>query len=108
MLFRSDENLYAAVDSNTNEVRYLVYSCVSGLFIRDNGAWFKLPADDDTLDDLEVHEVVPDFIKIFDIAQDSEDNLLVDDIEKYETSFRGPLTASADVLDEVTMEDVDA
>jgi hypothetical protein len=102
-----DENLYAAVDDNTNEVKHLVYSCDSGLFIRDNGAWFKLPADDDSLDDLEVHEVVPKFIKIYDISQDSNDTLLVDDIEKYETSFRSPMTASAEVIEENT-EDVNA
>lgn len=94
-----DENLYAAVDDETNEVKYLVYSTEPGLFIRDNAAWFKLPKDDETLDDLEVIEVDPKFIKIFDMAQGNDDVLLSDDVEKYKVEFRGALQASALVAD---------
>lgn len=94
-----DENLYAAVDDDTNEVKYLVYSTEPGLFIRDNGAWFKLPKDDETLDDLTVMEVDPKFIKVFDMAQASDEALLSDDVKKYEVEFRGALQASALVAD---------
>lgn len=94
-----DENLYAAVDDETNEVKYLVYSTEPGLFIRDNGAWFKLPKDDETLDDLTVIEVDPKFIKVFDMAQGNDDVLLSDDVDKYKVEFRGALQASALVAD---------
>jgi hypothetical protein len=94
-----DENLYAAVDDETNEVKYLVYSTEPGLFIRDNGAWFKLPKDDETLDDLTVLEVDPKFIKVFDMAQANDEALLSDDVEKYKVEFRGALQASALVAD---------
>ncbi len=94
-----DENLYAAVDDNTNEVKYLVYSTEPGLFIRDNGAWFKLPKDDETLDDLEVMEVDPKFIKVFDMAQANDEVMLADDVDKYKVEFRGALQASALVAD---------
>ena len=90
-----DENLYAAVDDETNAVKFLVYSSEPGLFIRDNGAWFKLPKDDESLDDLEVLEVDPKFIKIFDMAQASDEMMLADDVEKYKVEFRGALQASA-------------
>lgn len=94
-----DENLYAAVDDDTNEVKYLVYSTEPGLFIRDNGAWFKLPADDETLDDLTVLEVDPKFIKVFDMAQANDEVMLADDVDKYKVEFRGALQASALVAD---------
>jgi len=94
-----DENLYAAVDDETNAVKFLVYSSEPGLFIRDNGAWFKLPKDDESLDDLEVLEVDPKFIKIFDMAQASDEMMLADDVEKYKVEFRGALQASALVAD---------
>jgi hypothetical protein len=89
-----DENLYAAVDGETDEVKYLVYSCDSGMYIRDNSAWAKLPKEDDSLDDLEVYEVTPKFIKVFDMAEANEDQLLADDARSYEVEFRGALTAA--------------
>jgi hypothetical protein len=91
----ADENLYAAVDEDTNEVKNLVYSTASGLYIRDNGAWFKLPKDDESLDDLVVLEVDPKFIKIYDMAQGNDDMLLSDDVKKYEVEFRGALAEEA-------------
>lgn len=87
----ADENLYAAVDDNTNEVKNLVYSNVSGLYIRDNGAWFKLPKGDESLDDLEVLEVDPKFIKIYDMASGNDEVLLADDVKKYQVEFRGAI-----------------
>lgn len=94
-----DENLYAAVNDETNEVDFLVYSTEPGLFVRDNGAWFKLPKDDETLDDLTVLEVDPKFIKVFDMAQANDEAMLADDVEKYKVEFRGALQASALVAD---------
>lgn len=90
-----DENLYAAVDENTNEVIDLVYSTSSGLYIRSSNGWHALPENDDSLDDLEVLEVSPGFIKIYDMAEANSEKLLSDDVEKYQVDFRGAVTASA-------------
>lgn len=90
-----DENLYAAVDTDTNDIKYLVYSSNAGLFIRNDGDWEKLSDDDESLDSLEVNEVVPGFIKIFDMAQANNEPMTSDDIGKYATDFRSALTAAA-------------
>lgn len=95
----NDENLYAAVDDDTNEVKHLVYSNSSGLYIRSNGGWFRLPKDDESLDDLEVMELDPKAIKIYDMAEGNDETLLSDDLKKYEVEFRGALQASALVAD---------
>jgi hypothetical protein len=83
-----DENLYAAIDENTNEVKYLVYSCASGLYIRSNGGWFALPSDDESLDNLIVDEMDPKVIKIFDLAEAENETLMSDDVQKYAVAFR--------------------
>ena len=101
-----DENLYAAVDDSTNEIKYLVYSCDSGLFIRDDNDWTKLPEGDETLDDLEVHEVLPGFIKIYDRARSSDEHMTSDDIGKYATDFRSALTAAAGDACPVATQDI--
>jgi hypothetical protein len=90
-----DENLYAAVDENTNEVIHLVYSTNSGMYVRADNGWHALPENDESLDDLEVLEVIPGFIKIYDMAQANEEPLLSDDVTKYQVDFRGAVTASA-------------
>lgn len=95
----NDENLYAAVDGDTDEVKYLVYSTESGMYTRSNRGWFKVPKDDETLDDLEVYEVSPKFIRIYDMAEGNEEQLLADDVREYEVDFRGALTAAALVAD---------
>jgi hypothetical protein len=94
-----DENLYAAVDGDTDEVKYLVYSTESGMYTRSNRGWFKVPKDDESLDDLEVYEVSPKFIKIYDMAEGNDDQLLADDVREYEVDFRGALTAAGLVAD---------
>jgi hypothetical protein len=89
-----DENLYAAVDEDTDEIKYLVYSTESGMYTRSNRGWFKVPKDDESLDDLEVYEVSPKFIKIYDMAEGNDEQLLADDAREYEVDFRGALTAA--------------
>lgn len=93
-----DENLYAAIDEDTNEVKYLVYSTDSGMYIRNKNAWFRLPKDDESLDDLMVMEVNPKFIKIYDMAEGNDEQLLSDDVEKYEVDFRNPDAVAASAL----------
>ena len=92
-----DENLYAAVDTDTNQVKYLVYSNDSGLYIRDNKNWHTLAEGDDSLDDLEVDEVDPKFTKIFDMSQANDEPILADDLAQYALPFNvGPVTAAGD------------
>lgn len=90
-----DENLYAAVDGDTNEVKFLVYSTDSGMYTRSNRGWFKVQSDDESLDNLEVYEMSPKFIRVFDMAESNDEQLLVDDITQYEVEFPGALTAAA-------------
>ena len=87
-----DENLYAAVDEDTNEVKELVYSTTTGMYTRSSQGWFRVPKDDESLDDLAVYEVNPKFIKVFDMAEANEEALFVDDLDTYEIEFRGALT----------------
>jgi hypothetical protein len=89
------ENLYAAVEEKTDEVKYLVYSAESGIYTRSSRAWFRLPADDDeTLDDLQVLEVDPKFVKYFDKSEKENKKLTADDVARYEIELRGGITAS--------------
>lgn len=92
----ADENLYAAVSEETNEVKELVYSSAAGMYTRSFNAWFRVPKDDETLDDLVVYEVNPKFIKVYDMAEGNEETLFADDLDTYEVEFRGALTAAAD------------
>lgn len=94
-----DENLYAAVDGDTNEVKYLVYSTDSGMYTRSNRGWFKVQGDDESLDDLDVYEMSPKFIRVYDMAEGNDEALLVDDIKQYEVDFRGALQASGLLAD---------
>lgn len=91
-----DDNLYAAVDGETNEVKYLVYSSEAGMFTRSNAGWFKLPVDDESLDGLEVHEVTPKFISVYDKAERADEVLTSDDTAEYESPAKEPLTAAAE------------
>lgn len=103
-----DENLYAAVDEDTNEVKFLVYSTTSGMYMRSDRGWQRVPEGDESLDDLTVIEVDPKFIKIFDMAEGNEDVLLSDDVDKYEVEFRGALTAAALAEELIAEEELNA
>ena len=91
-----EDNLYAAVDSESGEVKYLVYASEAGMYTRSNRAWFKFPADDDALDGLEVHEVTPKFIKIYDMAEANDETLTSEDTAQYEDEESAPITAAAE------------
>jgi hypothetical protein len=85
---KQEENLYAAVDSQTGEVKELVYSYTGGMYTRSSEGWFKVPNGDESLDGLEILEVDPSFIKVFDRAQAAEKMLKSKDITKYEVAYR--------------------
>jgi hypothetical protein len=91
-----EDNLYAAVDTESQEVKYLVYSSEAGMYTRSNRGWFKLPADDESIDGLEVHEVTPKFIKIYDMAEGNDETLTTEDTAQYEDEESEPITAAAD------------
>ena len=79
---KRDEMLYAAVNGETNEVEYLVYSSRSGLYIRSSAGWFKLPpTDDTTLDNYVVVDVSPGFIPQYDKAEKEGKKLGENDIQ---------------------------
>jgi hypothetical protein len=91
-----EDNLYAAVDTESQEVKYLIYSSEAGMYTRSNSGWFKLPADDESIDGLEVHEVTPKFIKIYDMAEGNDETLTTEDTAQYEGEESEPITAAAD------------
>jgi hypothetical protein len=91
-----EDNLYAAVDTESQEVKYLIYSSEAGMYTRSNRGWFKLPADDESIDGLEVHEVTPKFIKIYDMAEGNDETLTTEDTVQYEDEESEPITAAAD------------
>jgi hypothetical protein len=91
-----EDNLYAAVDTESQEVKYLIYSSEAGMYTRSNRGWFKLPADDESIDGLEVHEVTPKFIKIYDMAEGNDETLTTEDTAQYEDEESEPITAAAD------------
>jgi hypothetical protein len=91
-----DDNLYAAVDGESGEVKYLVYSSEAGMFTRSNRGWFKLPVDDESLDGLEVHEVVPKFIDVFDKAESGDTTLTSEDTAEYEDEPSEPIMAAGE------------
>jgi hypothetical protein len=83
-----EENLYAAIDTQNGEVKELVYSYTGGMYTRSSEGWFKVPNGDESLDGLEILEVDPSFIKVFDRAQAAEKMLKSEDITKYEVAYR--------------------
>lgn len=83
-----DENLYAAVDES-GEVKFFVYSSNAGMYTRSSEGWFRVPENDESLDDLFIHEMDPKAIKIFDMAEASGDTVMIDDLKKYEIEYRG-------------------
>jgi len=93
-----DESLYAAVDEESGEVKYLVYTSLVGMYTRSNRGWFKVPDGDESLDGLDVYEVDPKFIKVFDKAEAEEQILTSDDANEYERNtsfFDDAVTAAA-------------
>jgi len=85
---KQEENLYAAVDSQTGEIKELVYSYTGGMYTRSSEGWFKVPNGDESLDGLEILEVDPSFIKVFDRAQAADKKLESGDVKKYEVAYR--------------------
>jgi hypothetical protein len=91
-----DDDLYAAVDEETSEVKYLVYTSTAGMFIRSSASWFKLPKDDESLDGLEVYEVAPKFIAVFDKAERGSKTLTSEDADQYASDGKESMTAAAE------------
>lgn len=81
----ADELLFVTIDPDSGAASNLVYSGVGGMFLRDSGGWFKLPADDDTtLDDLEVVDVKPSIIDAWDEAQKAGEPLTTEVVRQHE------------------------
>lgn len=86
-----DENLYAVVDSSTEEVKYLVFDSADkySTLVRDNKAWFKVDEDNfyDQIDDPDLHnvEVDIDFISSYDEQEQAGEKIFI----------KKPVTAAA-------------
>jgi hypothetical protein len=90
------EDLYAAVNGDTGEVKFLVYSYPGGMYTRSNGAWFKVPFGDETLDGLEIYDVSPKFIKVFDKADAAGSTLKASDADNYAANSMPAVTAAGE------------
>lgn len=79
-----DATLAATVDESDN-VLELIYSDVSGVYIRDNSAWQMLNPDDDqpTIDDMVWKDVTPAFVPIYDGLVGTQDTITSDDLAEY-------------------------
>jgi len=95
----ADEDLYAGVNGDTSEIKFLVYSYPGGMYTRSNGAWFKVPYGDETLDGLDIHDVDPKFISVFDEADTAGRTLTIDDIGKYAKDGESAMTAAGAMED---------
>lgn len=89
----ADESLFVTVDPDTEEVQDLIYSGEDGIYLREGKGWFKLPADDESLDGMQVIDVKPEIIDVWDKLQ-ADDELTVVEVKKYEDAQEG-LTAAA-------------
>lgn len=79
--------LFAGVDSEKKEVKYLVFSsrAKGRMFIRADRTWLPLAEDNsDTLDDLDVYPVSVDFIPFFDENEEKDSSVSASEAEKYE------------------------
>lgn len=78
--------LYVTMEDGTFDVIDLVVSvrAKAGAFVRDGGSWFRIPdKDDDTLNDVVVMEVSPDFVELFDRRQEQNKKINIDEVRSF-------------------------
>lgn len=78
--------LYVTMEDGTFGVIDLVVStrAKAGAFVRDGGSWFRIPdKDDDTLNDVVVMEVSPDFVDFFDRRQEQNKMITLDEVRGF-------------------------
>ena len=88
--------LYVTMEDGTFDVIDLVVStrAKAGAFVRDGGSWFRIPdKDDDTLNDVVVMEVSPDFVELFDRRQEQNKKITLDEVRGFTSD--GSMTAAA-------------
>jgi hypothetical protein len=89
----ADESLFVTVDPDTQEVKDLIYSGSDGIYLREGKGWFKMPADDESLDGLQVIDVKPEIIEAWaKLAEDDE--LTLAEVKKYEDVQEGIVAAA--------------
>ena len=89
------ESLIALADEAAGEVQELVYTSDAGMFVRNNGGWFRVPPEHDEFDGLVILEVGPSFVETFDKAEKAGRALFRSDAEKEPTETEKARTAAA-------------
>lgn len=60
------EDLWVALDAETEEFYGLIYSSQAGVYLRSSGGWHVYPQDDESLDGYESIDVNGDFLAFYD------------------------------------------
>lgn len=89
------ESLIALADEAAGEVQELVYTSDAGMFVRNNGGWFRVPPEHDEFDGLVILEVGPSFVETFDKAEKAGKALFRSDAEEEPTETEKARTAAA-------------
>lgn len=95
---KENEILFAGVDTPTGDIKYLVFSSEEKgkMYVRADGTWLPVMVEDsDLLNDLDVYQVTPDFIPVFDKAEAADKVLKTTDAEAHATN-RPVLAAAGD------------
>lgn len=90
------ESLIALADEAAGEVQELVYTSDAGMFVRNNGGWFRVPPEHDEFDGLVILEVNPSFVETFDKAEQAGKALFRSDAEGEPTETEKARTAAAE------------
>lgn len=99
---KDEDMLYAAVDETSQEVRALIYSGDTGMYTRLDGAWFKVPLTDTQLDGLEVVDIEPSFIDVYDKMSAAGEKIMRGSVIKKEQ----PMVAAAGESCPVATQDI--
>lgn len=90
------ESLIALAEEAAGEVQELVYTSDAGMFVRNNGGWFRVPPEHDDFDGLVILEVSPSFVETFDKAEKAGKALFRSDAEGEPTETEKARTAAAE------------
>jgi len=102
---KENEILFAGVDAENGNITYLVFSSQEKgkMYVRADGTWLPIMIDDsDILNDLEVYQVTPEFIPVYDKAEAAGTILTAADADAYTT--KRPVTAAVGVCPPATQD----
>ena len=82
----STDSMYVTLNEDTYEVQDFIVSARSknGAFLRNNGAWFRIPnSDESTLNDVVVVEVNVEALEFYDKKSVKDETISFEEIEKF-------------------------